>query len=226
MKWLVATISILAACGGEDNGSISIEELPIESARISCAKLEACCTLEEFMDQTFGGSTIAECEQLYGGLTSIIVPLLNDSVANGRMIYHGDRVADCFAQLEDQSCTEFQSQTSQDLGNCKNPFEPMVANGGVCGEDFDCTSGFCIGEEIDFETSEITYGVCGDAPGAGQQCVDFDCAAGLYCDSGTCATPQPDGAQCSGDDSCESGNCNQDLGQPGTCGEITTCDGK
>jgi hypothetical protein len=225
MKWLVAMIGILAACGGEggSNGSISIEELPAENGRVQCAKLDECCTLEEFMDETLGSETVMECEQLITAFTSILIPVMQDSVAKGRMVYHADRMADCFATLEGQTCAGFRRALEEGLGNCENPFEPQVADGGACGDDFDCTSEFCVGEEFDFETNEITLGVCGSAPGNGEPCIEGDCDGGLYCDGSTCATPQPDGALCTGDEECVSGECNNGSG---TCGPIMTCDGK
>jgi len=227
MKSLAVLVAV-AACGGEGGSlrSVTIEELPAEAAAVVCNKLVECCTPMEFMDETFGGTTIEDCEALYSSFGAIITTTLNDSVANGRVVYHGDRVASCYDLLADASCVEFRTEDPDVLGRCGVSFEPRVENGGVCGEDFDCTSGLCDGESIDFETLVITYGVCADAPGLGQPCIDFECASGLYCGGSACEEPQADGASCSGDDECESRSCNGANPGVGTCGAIMTCDGQ
>ena len=220
---LLLVIAVLAACGGGGSGgSVSVDQLPAENARVLCGKLDECCTLEEFMDETLGSENVTECQGVFTAFSQFLVTILNDSIAKGRAVYHADRMADCYAVLEGASCVEFQSMDDVALADCENPIDPKVADGGQCGEDFDCTSGLCDGEAIDFETMVITYGVCAAAPGSGQPCVDRGCARGLYCNSDTlCATPQPDGADCLDEDECASGGCTE-----GICGAIMTCNGK
>jgi len=222
MKLLLA-IAVLAACGGGGSGgSVSVDQIPAENGRVLCGKLDECCTLEEFMDETLGADTVAECQSLYTAFSQFLVTVLNDSIAKGRAVYHPDRMADCYAALEGASCTEFQSMEDVAFADCEDPIDPKVGDGGECGEDFDCTSGLCSGESIDFETMVITYGVCAAAPGVGQPCVDRDCGQGLYCDADTmCATPQPDGAVCTDEDECQSGGCDGNV-----CGPVMSCNGK
>ncbi|MEJ7604558.1 MAG: hypothetical protein WKG01_42290 [Kofleriaceae bacterium] len=227
MKLALVAVFVLGACDDGDSGrTIAVDDVPTEVASLVCAQLFDCCTTTEFMDETFGADTVAECEALYSGFANLIVTTLKDSIAKGRVIYHGDRLAACYDRLADASCVEYRSADQDSFEGCDSPFEPKVANAGECGEDFDCTSGFCDGESIDFETQEITYGVCVTAPTAGQACIDSDCATGLYCDSGTCAAPQADGAACNDDDECASRSCNGTGIDGGRCGAIMTCDGQ
>ena len=214
----------IAACGG-GSGGVSPSELGGAIATASCSKLSSCCTAAEFKDATLGADDVTECKALFTAFGGILGKILDDSIAKGRVIYHADRMADCIAAIDDVSCLEFSRGGLDNIpvDACENPFEPLVASGGECGEDFDCTSGYCSGETTDFD-GNITYGTCGTAPVAGQPCDHNECAPGAFCDLGTtCVATKADGASCTSDDQCASDSCNGD--NPGTCGVQTSCDG-
>lgn len=213
----------LAACGDDGGGGVAIDNVGAELARVTCAKLADCCTPQEFMEETLGSADETECRMVFTAFGGILVKIYKDSIDAGRLVYHGDRMADCFAAIEGLSCTEYAMVGDDDFASvgCENPFEGKVAAGGQCATDGDCISGWCSGDSVDFE-GNITYGTCGTAPGEGMPCEEFDCGDGLYCDASTCAPTKPDGMACSSDDECTSGGCN---GEPGTCGVTMTCDG-
>lgn len=222
-----AVVGLMACGGGGGSGGITVDNLAAELGEVTCEKLSACCTPQEFMDETLGADTVAECQALFTGFGTILTNVMQDSIAAGRMIYHGDRMADCFAAIESASCIDFRTQQSGPFPGsaCEDPFEGLVADGGQCANDFDCRSEFCSGDSVDFN-GNVTFGTCGVAPAIGQPCDGDDCAEGAFCDFGpsgqTCTALLTDGSACNGDDECASGGCN---GTPGTCGVTTTCDG-
>lgn len=214
----------LAACGGGGGGGVPIDDLGSELARVTCAKLSECCTTQEFMDATLGAEDESECRALFTAFGGILVKIYKDSIAAGRLVYHGDRMEDCFSAIEGQTCAEYAAVGDGDFASagCEDPFEGTVAAGGQCATDEDCTSGWCSGDSVDFE-GNITYGTCGAAPTQGMPCEEFDCGAGLYCEASTCTPKKADGMACFSDDECTSGGCN---GDPGTCGVTMVCDGQ
>lgn len=227
MRMLLVILG-LAACsdGGSGGGTVSPDQLAGVLGHSTCSKLSACCTQQEFMDQTLGTTNEAQCEALIAGLVeSVLSKTLKSSIDAGRVIYHADRMGDCIAVIDAASCTEYQALNNGSgsfVGSgCEDPFEGRVANGGDCANDFDCTSEFCSGDSTD-TNGNITFGKCIVAPTAGQPCDDTECGGNTFCDGGTCATRKPDGATCSTKDECASNGCN---GSPGSCGVSMTCDG-
>jgi hypothetical protein len=220
MRKTCLSFVVLAACGGGGSGTVALADFPAEYGAVYCAKAVECCTTAELEEQVLSSSE-EECNQVFVGLLgTLLLPVLEDGVEQGRLIYHGDRIGDCIDALDAMSCDDFNSALSgSGFTGCDDPFEPLVDVDGECGTDADCISGYCSGDSTDLE-GNFTYGVCAVAPTAGQPCDDFHCADGAWCDSGTCAEPQADGAACSSRDSCASGACNE-----GTCGDSTVCDG-
>jgi len=234
MRISIAVAVICSACGGGSGsgGDVTPDELPAELAGVTCAQLTACCTTEEFMNEALGADSEQECRALFTGFAGLLADVLNDSIAAGRVVYHGDRMADCIDAISTLSCTEFQQANGGPFPNgaCQDPFEGQVAIGGECANDFDCTSEYCSGDMLDFD-GNITFGACADAPLAGDPCDNNDCAEGAFCDftagMPTCEALLADGSGCTSDNQCASDSCNgADGGSPGTCGAPTTCDGQ
>jgi len=227
--WLphVITVIALAGCGGHGSGggAVGLDQLGAQTAAAVCTKWAACCNAQELMDKAFGATSEADCETKFAALIDgLLVPVLQDSVANGRMVYHGDLMGDCLASYSDLTCVEFElaQDVSSGGGPCDDPFEGRVADGAACASDGDCISNYCSGDSIG-TNNMINFGVCKVAPTAGTACDDFNCAGGAFCDNaGTCQTLHADGDACTGDDECLHGRCD-----PATnlCGVTTTCDG-
>ena len=220
-RFVYVSLFVLAACDS-GGGSISPSDLGSEMADVMCPRLAECCTPAEFMEQTFGAENEEECRSFYTAFAgALLAPVLEDSIAAGRVVYHGDRMRDCFEAMAALPCGasvgEIGAQTP--LTGCEDPFEGQVAIGGECAEDWDCVSEFCSGETLDFE-GNVTFGLCAEPPAVGMPCDDFECAAGAYCDAGTCEALLSDGSACSTGNECASDGCTG-----GVCGAPTTCDG-
>lgn len=239
MSWRCISIlgAVLLGCGGGGGDSVSLDDLSGELAAASCERTFACCDAAEIESELgfFDVETEGECSTVIGAfIEQFLVPGLRSGVASGRLVYHGDRMGACLSLLRSVGCDELVEGDALSLFGlgCEDPFEGQVANGDACAIDEECATDFCIGESQDFE-GNVTEGVCGDAPGAGEPCADFDCAEGAWCDSSdpegpTCAEPQDDGASCFSDEECASDNCFDDDdfdGEPGMCSGEPYCDG-
>jgi hypothetical protein len=164
-------------------------------------------------------------------LGALLVPVLEDSVAAGRLRYDGEAMADCLDGMAALECSGLRDGLRGGVaGACGDPFIGLVADGGACANDADCVSDYCNGDRIDFEGNVTELGVCARLPGQGQPCLDGDCADGLRCDTGGGSICQPrlaDGLTCSRDDDCTSDECvGAGGGAEGTCGPSMTCDGQ
>lgn len=187
--------------------------------------------MAELEEELLGASNQQECEAFYAGfIGQLLIPVLEDSVADGRLVYDGGQMRTCLDALAAIECSELRATLeSGPAGSCDDPFTGQVAIGGVCANDVDCVSKLCDGDQVDFE-GNVTTGVCAQMPSNGQACVDNTCGDGLFCDntggSPRCQPKLADGSGCSSDDDCTSGSCNgASGGQGGTCGASMTCDG-
>ena len=222
----LVSVIVLAACGGHGSGGavISLDELAARAAAATCTKWFGCCNATEFMDKTLGASTEEECETTFAGLIdSLLVPTLRDSVANGRLVYHGDVMADCLATYDDLSCAQFElaQNVSGADSPCDDPFEGLVADAGACANDVDCVSNYCSGDSVG-SGGAITFGACRAAPGPGTPCDDGQCIDGAFCDGTNCQAKLADGTACTSDEECINDRCDVATNQ---CGLTTTCDG-
>ncbi len=227
---------VLVACDGGGGGGddviegdpVPIDQIGEELGAVQCAKLLECCTTEEFMDQTLGAASRAECEEFFSAfIGTLLEPVIQDSVDAGRVEYDGVVMGGCVDVIAELSCAEFSASFGGDgpLGGCGDPFLALVVIQGECANDFDCTSGYCSGDEVDFMTGAITYGTCAVPRQAGEPCDDFECADDAYCDStgveDICENRRLDGADCTMGDHCLSDFCND----ANLCGEQMVCDG-
>lgn len=220
-----------SACGGGGDDAVALAELDTEMGATMCAKMVECCTTAELEEELLGASNQQECEAFYAGfIGQLLIPVLEDSVAAGRLVYDGEQMRTCLDALAAIECADLRAALeSGPAGSCEDPFTGQVAIGGMCANDVDCVTELCNGDQVDFE-GNVTMGVCAQMPSNGQACVDNTCGAGLFCDyaggSPTCQPELADGSGCSSDDDCTSGSCNgASGGQSGTCGAPSTCDG-
>jgi hypothetical protein len=225
----------MVACSGGDRG-VPVAYLGETIGQHMCPRLFECCESQEIRAKLSPWSdTEDSCLSFYtfyfGGW---LQPLVRESVAAGRMVYHGDRAADCLDLLSSMSCADFGAAYSQmpPWGGCADPFEGLVVNGSACANNLECANGYCEGEATDNDGNVTAEGTCRSRPTAGSSCPDGECAEGAYCDSGlsgdVCVATVDPGADCDVDAACVTGNCVgidriNDLA--GTCAESPTCDG-
>lgn len=221
--------SLAGACGGGDD--VPLSRLGVEMGEAVCSKMAECCTMAELEEELLGASNQQECEAFYAGfLGQLLVPVLEDSVAAGRLAYDAAAMRACLDAYLAVACAELRAAIATGPASaCDAAFTGRVAEGDACASDVDCVSRLCAGDSMDFE-GNVTMGVCARVPGDGDACVDGDCGAGLHCSSSvdgqTCAPTLADGAACRFDDDCTSGSCNEGAdGAPSTCGASMTCDG-
>jgi hypothetical protein len=219
MRGFTTTLSVcalFAGCGG-GGGSVSVDDLGTELAKVSCSKIFECCTSTEAMAQfaniTYNGQPItteAQCEGFTGGLfTGLLTPEYKDSIAAGRIEYNADAAGDCLDTAANLSCSAYSQLSGNETVHCDAPFiVPQVADGGACAQDYECTGGgYCDGA-----SNAAANGTCKPLPTAGQDCTE-KCAQGLYCGydqtamKEACQTVKANGASCVSNDECTSSQC-------------------
>lgn len=238
---LISALTVAAGCGGDDDGGgggdVELDELSPIVASYQCDALFRCCDSAELEEELgfFDAETEEECTMVYAAfIEGFLVESLQASVDSGRLVYHADRMGACIDHLNGLSCEE-RAMSVSDSGfaaaGCQDPFEGQVANGDACASDEECQSDWCDGDSMDFE-GNVTEGVCGDPPGQGDACPDFECTGDTYCEladnGGTCHAKLSEGSDCFSDDECASDNCvddNPDDDMPGTCSGEYQCDG-
>lgn len=221
MKRLICSV-LLISCGGDDSGSgtVNLDDLGMDLAVVSCSKQFDCCTDAEITEQydgiEYNGQPITTEEQCveFGSaiLTGFGVMQWKESLAMGRIEYDASAAAGCVSALEGLACDHYNGGQIDDLPSSCHPFIiPKVADGGGCTQDFECTSGNCVGATVQPDGPD-TDGMCEVMPTAGQSCSD-NCADGLYCgfDQTTgeeiCQALKADGVECSLSRECTSESC-------------------
>jgi hypothetical protein len=239
MKRLVLC-ALLVGCGGDDSGggTVALDDLGLQLASTSCAKMFDCCTdaeiMAQFMGITHNGQPItteAQCVDFANAFfTGLAVAQYKESIAKGRMEYDGAAASDCIAFLGTLSCSEY-SKGAEIAGTsteCRPFILPKVANDGACTQDYECVSDNCEGAMVSTGGTS-TDGACKPLPTAGEAC-DSECAEGSYCGYDTttstekCLALKADGAQCSLDRECTSDNCDDTSRMCVTT--APTCDGR
>jgi hypothetical protein len=225
---------LAAGCGG-GGGSVTIDNLGTELAKMSCSKIFECCTSAEVMQQfngiTYNGQPItteAQCEGFAGGLfAGFLTPQYKDSIAAGRIEYDGDAAQACIDAAANLSCSAYSMLSGHESVHCEKPFIiPKVADGGGCTQDYECISNNCEGATVD-PNGPDTDGMCKPVPTEGQDCTGT-CGQGLYCGydqtamKETCQPVKPNGTMCDVSSECASGTCTS-----GTCADrAPVCDGQ
>jgi hypothetical protein len=238
-KWWLPTVLAAAAalggCGGDDDddgGSAvdagvnngGLDEVGAALTQALCPQILECCSSVEvdelFDDEKSPPTDVPGCVAVLTAPMEALIADLAESVEAGRLRYDGARMEACLERIGELPCGQFGETiaTEAPFSACDAPFAALVAVGGDCAADIECTSQFCAG------FGEAELGSCAELPGEGDPCVDSRCGAGLYCDEIglTCIAQKADGADCGADDECQGGSC-----PTGQCAVAEpTCDGQ
>lgn len=202
------------ACG---NGGIALTDMPSQGSSTICGKVWSCCNAGDLGDKSPFGTDEPSCEtSVKANLTAQQTSIQTDQ-SKGRVVYHGDRLAQCLSLWKSSTCTTLKSNATSVMPPCADYLEPLVPAGGLCGIDGDCVEGTCVGATPNQD------GTCTLLAAEGASCVSAACGEGLFCDPGSkaCVVVKEDGATCNLNGECATGGCNgrnPDAGTPGTCG--------
>ncbi len=187
LVFLVA--ALLGACdsgGAGGPGEIPLVEMPAAVRRAICEKIFSCCSEAERQKNPRLGQDQASCEAGLNRQATFLLADLDASVAAGRIVYHGDRMSRCLAELKARSCAAVKMPAGEMTLTeiCNGVIESKVALGGTCTEYWDCVGGWCAGDPGDTCTAVKPEGA--------------DCDEGVECGSGICSddrlcAPRPPG---------------------------------
>lgn len=205
MRKLALAVLLVSGCGG---GSIDIDDLQDTLVDRYCDVYVDCGIMED-LDQ---------CRAYFDKTFDVDADIIA-AVKAGRVIYHGDKAADCL-DLIGGSCDRDAVLGSRTNGQvCDDVYEGTVHANGACAFDEECISQDC---EVPSCDQACCQGMCvGDtAPpsrgAVGATCnSDSDCQ-GSFCDPSAlkCTAFLADGAACTTGSQCESYACS---GTPGVC---------
>jgi hypothetical protein len=195
----ILLVAAFVACGNGDPApttttTIALEDVPGQLRKMICEKVFSCCSAADLTNNPDLGNDVASCQAGLDGEATFLLADVGASVAQGRLIYRGDKMAACMAELNARSCAQAKMPPSDyDVTQlCRAAFEPQVPTGGACSDYWDCIGGWCegdignlqdhcsplkpIGGDCD-EGPECLSGLCGDervcearAAGSGNIC--------------------------------------------------------
>jgi hypothetical protein len=205
MRRLTVALVLIAACGGDDNGSgpISIDDLGATEINLICDLYVRCGVFPD--DQA--------CRDAFNFDFSNEAALIA-AVKAGKVQYDGNKARECLNELIGTTCDrrQFFGTRNQPLA-CSETFMGTVGDAGMCAMDEECISQDCVLPTCPVD--QCCAGMCmgaaapvrSDIGGACQS--TSDCLHG-YCDATlTCAAFLADGAACTSSTACDSDFCNQ-----------------
>jgi hypothetical protein len=192
MKKTVVPVLLLLACGGSDDSvaPVPLAQVPAEVSKALCEKIYSCCSPAERMENPLAGADVASCQAKFAAFSAFYLDF-TVALAQGRAVYHGDKMARCLADLRAGSCDRLKpSAGGSDVTKvCKGAFEPRVPPGGACGAWWDCVDGWCAG---DFGIGRDT---CIAHKPQGAVCDENAECASNHCDLQSCAPPEPESTE-------------------------------
>jgi hypothetical protein len=227
---LLLSVSIFGC--GNDN-SLALEDLASRLGTVQCDKIFQCCTQAQitslFAGSTQDGEPITTAAQCAPGDAALYdafdVSVFQESVASARIEYDGFAAKQCLDQIEAESCSDYALGGRSNLGDlCTDFITPLVPDGGICLESYECVTNNCMGSIVS-GNGQNTLGMCMPLPGLGEACT-YRCQSGQYCDgiSSICLALQPDGATCRLFSDCSGGTCVGDSTGEGVCASTVVCE--
>jgi hypothetical protein len=214
---MVGVLATLATAGCKEdaidsNGGISLEAAPAEIAKAVCPKAYSCCVASQLMGNDLAGTDEASCE---AKTTTGFRNQLNgvkSSVSKKRSRYRGDKMQACVDFIRSATCDQLRRTNHFSGLECDPYVEPLVAPGDKCGNDYECVGGFCAKED------KAAEGICKTFPILAESCATVRCGKGLVCDENKiCRNGLVEGATCSSNLQCLSGNCTAPVSTDKSC---------
>jgi hypothetical protein len=215
-----STISVVvllaaAACSGSsdehgDAENVPLSDVPRLYAEAICEAYGNC--LGDALTLFLSG---VDCVDRTEPRIAEAIPRFEQSIDEGKLVYRGDALEACLAELRGRSC---EGLLERDSEACLDALDGTVALGGECDFDEECAGqAFCGGGTCP--------GACTALATAGETCREDDhCASGLVCsgDTGRCVAPGSEGDVCdAGEPECAPGfacaGADADVGTPGAC---------
>jgi hypothetical protein len=226
------TAVLLAGCGGVHG--IQIDATAKRIAEDVCSKAWVCCSVDQLKNNASSGADVAtttqpctddrspcvkQCETKTAEDFRHYLADIQRSVDQKRALYEDAKVEDCLSKIRQDSCDQLNMVNRlTSVPGCDVFTTPLVTMGGACGQDYECTSGWCKAGASGGD------GTC-EAPMSGMSCAVDGCGHGFTCDGlGTteetddvCVAVQENGATCTGGIQCKSGNCSASGGAGMIC---------
>lgn len=144
---------------------------------------------------------------------------LMNGVANGSIVYDGERAHECIEALTGASCAVYAFEDTLWSSVCSRVFSGTIADGQLCHLDVQCRSSWC---DVSWDACDgaCCAGSCVTVPqgsAIGQACPLGLCVDGAFCDYGTetCQARKGEGVPCEYSEACASDLvC---MGYPGVC---------
>jgi hypothetical protein len=197
---LAAGLAAAAACGNittPSGGGVPIGAAPMAIAQTVCPKAWSCCTASDLMGNGMAGTDEPSCETKTLDAFQKQLSAVETSQNDGRARYDGEQLDACLTYIRSSTC-DMLSTTNHLAGlpGCDRFVVPLVADGGTCVYDWECTGGSC------------QNSLCQTLPPTGGACPDNRCAAGAACGSGgACVAVHGEGEACTEGAACTSGSC-------------------
>lgn len=204
---LLALIATALACG--PSATTDPVANCVEQQKLYCAFAYRCCVDVEERERFAGFAFVAhrnegECVEAYTDLCEAFGSAQRISAERGRIAMDADKVTGCLATRQaavDDCDLEAYSAPEED---CTAQVEALVEDGDACIASYECAEGgTCVidyddeGEPRDVdEELGVAEGECEEPPGVGEECPDFQCAEGLYCDGDVCQRYPAAGEEC------------------------------
>jgi hypothetical protein len=198
-----------AGSGGGTGGATDPARAFTDFSTAVCNLLDECEPI--FFQSVYGD--VATCIRRYAVQTSLYAA--DPGTTATPALLEG-----CAKALTGLSCAEGISPNGP--AAC-NSVPGTQADGTACGDDGQCSGGFCK------RTTDPSCGVCAKRVGLGEAC-SADCEFGLVCASGMCAEIVAAGGACDATHPCQSvlscigGVCSTPLAAGAACQAITDCD--
>ncbi len=220
--WIPFIVGLVAAaCGGSGSTDVTPDQACTDAATTLCNKIDSCSPL--FIQLQYGDAATCIARAKLSCTQNLATPGTSDTPAF---------IEGCGNAYGSLSCADVFGIAANPPAACQAA-PGTVANGGACGVNDQCQSTAC---KIDGTTG---CGTCAVRANSGESCANGvpcavgltcagnqtcvtpgalndacdaaskPCKGGLVCDGGTCKTPQPAGAPCTG---AGTGNCDGTQG--------------